>query len=401
MSGFPQAQDGPPSDPQGASWSAVYALTLCVSTLIASEFMPVSLLTPLAQDLHLSEGTAGQAIAISGLFAVLTSLSIARASAGIDRRHLLMGLTALMGLSGIVVAFAPNFLVLMVGRAMIGVVIGGFWSMSAATVMRLVPPADVPRALALLNGGNALATTIAAPLGSFLGQYIGWRGAFFVVVPLAGVTFAWKYISLPSLPSQTGPQQASALGILAKPKVAVGMLATALLFMGQFTAFTYFRPFLEQVTGVSVSVLSLILLGMGGAGLVGNALIERFVALSLGGTLLAMPVILAIIALGLAGLGHVPLAAGLLLALWGCIGTAAPVAWWTWMARALPNDAEAGGGLMVAVIQLAITLGAGAGGFLFDHLGYQFTFFGAALLLATSGLLGLISVPAPSGQPSA
>ncbi len=56
--------------------------------------------------------------------------------------------------------------------------------MSTATVMRLVPKAELPRALGLLNGGNALATTVAAPLGSFLGAYIGWRGAFFCVVPL-------------------------------------------------------------------------------------------------------------------------------------------------------------------------------------------------------------------------
>src|SRR5215207_7572400 len=158
-------------------WGAVLALTLCVSTLIASEFVPVSLLTPLASDLHVTEGPAGQAISVSGVFAVVTSLVIASATRRVDRRSLLLSLTGLMLVSGVIVALAPNFSVLMVGRALLGVVIGGFWSMSTATVMRLVPQRDVPRALALLNGGNALATTIAAPLGSFLGQYIGWRGA--------------------------------------------------------------------------------------------------------------------------------------------------------------------------------------------------------------------------------
>ena len=157
--------------------------------------MPVSLLTPIASDLHVTEGQAGQAIAVSGIFAVLTSLFISSATRGVDRRSLLLWLTGLMIASGVIVAFAPNYPVFMVGRALIGVVIGGFWSMSTATVMRLVPEQDVPRALALLNGGNALATTIAAPLGSFLGQYIGWRGAFFCVVPLAVVTLAWQFVS--------------------------------------------------------------------------------------------------------------------------------------------------------------------------------------------------------------
>src|SRR3954471_13670197 len=161
----------PPLPRQGGAaggWGAVLALTLCVSTLIASEFMPVSILTPIASDLHLTEGAAGQAISISGLFAVLTSLSIATISRGTNRRTLLLALTLLMLLSGLLVTFAPNFAVLMAGRALLGVVIGGFWSMSAATVMRLVSETEVPRALAVLNGGNALATTVAAPLGSYL-----------------------------------------------------------------------------------------------------------------------------------------------------------------------------------------------------------------------------------------
>src|SRR5689334_732529 len=121
--------------PRSASWGAVFALTLCVSTLVASEFMPVSLLTPIASELHLSEGRAGQSIAVSGLFAVLTSLVIASVARSIDRRKLLLGLTGVMLASGLVTALAPSFIVLMLGRALIGIVIGGFWSLSAATVM--------------------------------------------------------------------------------------------------------------------------------------------------------------------------------------------------------------------------------------------------------------------------
>src|SRR5689334_18805190 len=83
-------------DSRIGGWGAVLALTLCVSTLIASEFMPVSILTPIASDLHVTEGAAGQAISVSGLFAVLTSLTLSSLAGGIDRRRLLLGLTMLM-----------------------------------------------------------------------------------------------------------------------------------------------------------------------------------------------------------------------------------------------------------------------------------------------------------------
>src|SRR3954447_13748075 len=365
-------------------WGAVLALTLCVSTLIASEFMPVSILSPIASDLHLTEGAAGQAISISGLFAVLTSLSIATISRGTDRRALLLALTLLMLLSGLLVAFAPNFAVLMAGRALLGVVIGGFWSMSAATVMRLVSESQVPRALAILNGGNALATTVAAPLGSFLGQYIGWRGAFFLVVPLAAVTFAWQWLTLPSMPSDIARGQPSALGVLRCPNARLGMAAVALLFAGQFALFTYVRPFLETVTRLNVAALSLVLLVMGAAGVIGTWLIGRMVARGLWATLIAAPLVLAALACGLAVMGTFVGPTAVLLAMWGIIGTGAPVAWWTWVARKFPDDAEAGGGLLVAVVQLAITLGASGGGFLFDTAGYRAAFLFSAALLGAS-----------------
>ena len=147
-------------------------MSLCVFALVASEFMPVSLLTPMASDLRVSEGMAGQGIAMSGAFAVLTSLSISALAGTMERKKLLM-LTLLMGIFGAVVALAASYGINMAGRALIGVVIGGFWSMSAATAIRLVPSSQVPKALAIVNGGKALATVIAAPLGIYLGSVVG------------------------------------------------------------------------------------------------------------------------------------------------------------------------------------------------------------------------------------
>jgi predicted MFS family arabinose efflux permease len=368
-------------------WSGVFAMSLCVFALIASEFMPVSLLTPMAADIHVSAGRAGYGIAISGTFAVLASLSISAVAGTMNRKTLLLVLTGVMAVSGAVVALAPNYLVYMVGRALIGVVIGGFWSMSAATAMRLVPPAQVPRALAVFNGGNALATVIAAPLGSYLGAAIGWRGAFLCLVPLAAIAFLWQRASLPDMASTRRAGSSNALRLLGRRSVALGMAACATFFMGQFALFTYVRPFLERVTGAGIPAISLILLAIGVAGVIGTALIGSFLKGGLYRTLIAIPLGMAAVALALIPLGARIGVVAALLALWGLLATAAPVGWWSWIADALPDDAEAGGGLMVAVIQLAIALGSTLGGVLFDRSGYQGAFAMSAAALVVGAFL--------------
>ncbi len=369
-------------------WSGVFAMTLCVFALIASEFMPVSLLTPMANDLGISEGLAGQGIAISGAFAVLTSLSIAAIAGSMNRKTLLLGLTALMALSGAVVGLAPNYLTYMVGRALIGVVVGGFWSLSVATAMRLVPSHQVPRAMAIFNGGNALATVVAAPLGSYLGSIIGWRGAFFCLVPVALVAFIWQWISLPSMPARVrSTGSGNVLRLLKNRMVALGMLAVGTFFMAQFALFTYVRPFLETVTRVDVPTLSLVLLIIGAAGFIGTTAISTFLKWDFYRTLIGIPLLMAVIAMALIVFGSSVAAVATLLGLWGLVATAAPVGWWTWLAKTLPGDAEAGGGLMVAVVQLAIALGSTFGGLLFDASGYQSTFVMSAIVLLLAAFL--------------
>jgi predicted MFS family arabinose efflux permease len=375
--------------PQPAAWGAVYAMTLCTFVLVASEFMPVSLLSPIASDLRLTAGQAGQAISISGLFAMVASLSIGRLIDGVDRRAVLLGLTALLIASGALVAYAPSYTVLMVGRAILGIAIGGFWSMSAAIAMRLVPPDAVPKALAMLNGGNALATVIGAPLGSFLGGLIGWRLAFFCVVPIAVAATAWQALALPALPARRREGGSGMLILLRRKAVLLGLTGAALLFMGQFALYTYLRPFLEQVTHVGPGTLSTLLLVVGVAGFAGTTLIGRLIGRKLHLLLAAIPAIMALTAVGLAFLGGSVTCVVLLLAIWGLTGTAAPVGWWTWITRAAPDHAEAGGGLMVAVVQFAIMSGATVGGIAYDAAGARTEFLGSAAVLALAALISL------------
>lgn len=381
-----------PAGEAPARWGAVIAMTLAAFALIASEFMPVSLLTPIADDLGVTEGMAGQGIAVSGAFAVLTSLFIGTLAGRMDRKVVLIAFAGIMAASGALVALAPNYLVYMIGRVLIGVVVGGFWSLSAATAMRLVPERLVPRALAILNGGNALAAVLAAPLGSWLGAVVGWRGAFLALVPIALAALAWMLTTLPPLAApERGASPRQVLGLLRRPPVAIGLAACGAFFMGQFLAFTYVRPFLETVPRVGAATVSLVLLAVGAAGLLGTALIGRFLERSLFRTLAVLPVLMASVALALLPLGPSVAAVFVLLGVWGLLATAAPVGWWTWLARSLPREAEAGGGLMVAVIQLSIALGSTVGGVLYDAARHGGSFGASAGVLLLGALLAVLA----------
>ncbi|MGO4453827.1 MFS transporter [Arthrobacter sp. RAF14] len=395
--------------PRAGRWGGVFALSFGAFALVASEFMPVSLLTPMAADLQVSEGMIGQGIAISGLFAVLTSLSISTLIRSLNRRTLLISLAALMGVSGALISLAPGYAPFMIGRAFIGIVIGGFWSMSAATAMRLVPAARVPRALAIVNGGNALATVLAAPLGSYLGSIIGWRGAFFCLVPVSLICIVWLWFSLPSLevpPAPTGTPPPGLRDIfviftlLRNRSVAWGMAACGAYFMGQFILFTYIRPFLETVPRIDVTAISVVLLVLGATGFLGTVLIGRFLGRGLYRTLAVIPTLMAVLAVVLIPTGGWFTAVVILLGLWGLLSTAAPVGWWSWVAEAMPRNAELGGGLMVATVQTCIALGSTVGGLLFDHSGYQSTFLVSAVVLILAAVLALVTARV-SPQPTA
>jgi predicted MFS family arabinose efflux permease len=369
------------------AWSAVGSMTLCVAMLIASEFMPVSLLTPIAADLHATEGMTGQAISISGLFAVITSFFIATVAGRFDRRHVMIILTGLMSTSLILIAMAPNFAVLMVARALLGVVIGGFWSLATATVMRLVPEQQVQKALGLIYTGNAVATAFAAPIGSYLGGVMGWRGVFWALVPFAVVSAIWQWTSLPAMQPQAPNPAGKLVRLLKRRHVAFAMAGVMFTFAGAFCTFTYLRPFLETYTRATVPQISLLLLGLGLAGFGGTygatALIRRHQYRLLA----ALPLALAAATLGVLAAGRDLWAVAAAMIAWGAVNSAIPVAWSAWLTKGVADEPEVGGGLMVGAIQLAIMIGAALGGSLLDHLSIAATLSCGAVLLVIAPMI--------------
>ncbi len=363
-----------------AAWGAVLSMALCVAMLIASEFMPVSLLTPMAQGLHATEGQTGQAISISGLFAVLASMLITTAAGKVNRKWVLVAMTACMLLSLVLVAAAPNFLVLMIGRALLGVCIGGFWALATAVIMRLVPAGEVPRALSLMYGGQAIAAAFAAPIGSYLGEMFGWRAVFWALTPVVAINLVWHMVALPSLPAAQRQDFRAMFGLLKRPYFLRGLVACMLSWGSAFTMFTYLRPFLEKVTGVDVATLSVLLLLLGCAGFIGTWAAGRFLKGNVAPFLKLPALVMGGATLGLLLTGLSVVAAALFMAIWGAMNTMFSVIWMTWMSQNVDDAPEAAGSLMVAAIQASILLGAVVGGALLDSLSIQATFIGSIVL---------------------
>lgn len=386
-----------PAAPHAPAWSAVASVTLGVFALVTAEFLPASLLTPMATSLGINEGLAGQAVTTTAVVALLTSLVIATLTRKLDRRYLLLGFSLLLIASNLMVAFAPGLALLLAGRVLLGIAIGGFWTMSAATAMRLVPEAMVPRALSIIFSGVSAATIFAAPLGSYLGGMLGWRNIFLLATLLGVISFISQLLTLPRMAPSGHTRLRTLVEVLGRPRIGLGMICAMLVFSGHFALFTYIRPFLETVTGVGIEGVSGILLGFGLANFLGTFLGGIMAGRSLRLTLSFMPLVMGAIGLGLAALGSSPVTDAAMVALWGAAFGAVPVAWSTWLTRTVPDEAESAGGLLVAAIQLAIALGAAAGGAIFNAADVVsvFSVSGAVLLLAALVIItGVRSHPA-------
>jgi DHA1 family purine ribonucleoside efflux pump-like MFS transporter len=367
------------------AWGAVFAVALFAAGLTTTEMLPSSLLTPMASDLGISKGLAGQMVTATAVVGFVTSLLIAAAVRNLNRRTLLLTLSILLVISNVLVATTPNLPILLFGRLLLGIVVAGFWSFSASVTMRLVPPALVPRAFSILFAGPALARVLGVPLASYLESVLGWRSIFWIVASLAMLVVIAQFFTLPSLPTKERVRLGTLLQLLKRPPVRLGMICIVLTFLGNAAAVTYLRPFLESVTQVSVSQLSALLFTFGIAGFVGTSVAGSLLGWNLRRTLTLIPLFMSILAVWFVVLGSTFAITTVLVALWGFGFSILPVGWSTWLTREVPDHAESGGGLLVAAIQLAIMLGVAIGGVVIDASGAKgpFTLGGCVLLLCS------------------
>jgi predicted MFS family arabinose efflux permease len=363
---------------------AVFSLAMGVFGLLTAEYLPASLLTPMATDLGVSEALAGQAVTVTAVVALFAGLLVPGLTSGLDRRVVLLAFSVLMIASNVLVALSSSLEFMLVMRVLLGIALGGFWSMAAAVAIRLVPAKSVPRALSIIFSGIAVGTVVSVPLGSYLGGLYGWRSAFFVAAAVGTLILIFQWFTLPTMAPRKMLRTASVLQLLRRPGIAIGMLGCVLAHTGQFALFTYIRPALESVAPIDVDRLSLMLLGFGVANFVGTLLAGWLIERSLRVTLALMPALVGLAAFGMIALPIELPGLMLLVAFWGLAFGGVPVAWSNWVARAVPDQAETAGGMVVASVQSSIATGAALGGLVFGTSGVQGVFItaGAVMLLA-------------------
>ncbi|QSX73723.1 MFS transporter [Lysobacter arenosi] len=371
-----------------APWSAVLAVAFGAFALVTSEFLPVGLLPQIARDLRITEGQAGLMVTLPGFLAALAAPLTIGFTGRFDRSRVLVFLLGLLVISNALVAVANHIAVLLAGRVLLGVAVGGFWTIGGSLGPRLRPGAEGIRATSIIFSGVSLGTVAGVPTGALVGELIGWRWSFAASSAMALIVLAAVAMWLPSIRAESTNGLKQIPAVLRQRNAQVGLLAAVLIFIAQFATYTYITPFLNQITHIDARSLSVILLGYGLAGFGGNLLggwaAGRNVRLTLVSTalLIGLPVLL------LALTGANAFAAVTWVLLWGLGFGMLPIAMQTWLFSAAPDRLESMAALFVSIAQAAIGAGALLGGLTVDHLGVVATMWvGGALAMATALLI--------------
>lgn len=373
-----------------AAWAGVLAAGLATFCVVTTEMLPVGLLVPIAASLDVSVGRVGWLMVVPGLLAALCAPLVVIGARGIDRRRILCGLLLLLALANLGSALAPGMAAFLAARVLVGVCIGGIWAVAGGLAGRLVPAASIGLATALIFGGVAVASVLGVPLGALIGNLAGWRSAFGAMAALSAAVLLLAALALPPLPVAQSVTARLLADQWRNPGLRRGLFITLFLVAGHFMAYTFVRPVLQTMAGFAADWIGPLLFAYGVAGIAGNFLAGGAAARRLRVTLLAIVSgLLATLAL-LPWLGDMRGAAAALLLLWGLSYGGVSVALQTWVMQAARGAVEAATSLFVGVFNLAIALGALAGGASVDHWGLPATLLAAAacMLAALAALAG-------------
>ncbi|MER5738819.1 MFS transporter [Streptomyces sp. NPDC002262] len=341
-------------------------MTAGIFSIVTTEILPIGLLTSIGSSFTVSDGMAGLMMTMPGFLAAVSAPLVTTATGRVDRRVMLGVFILLLALANFLTAIATSYGLVLVARVMVGITIGGFWSIGAGLAGRLVPAECVGRATSVIFSAVPLGSVLGVPLGTFIGDLAGWRTAFLVMGCFTLAVLALLLLVVPPLPSDRATRLDLLGAMLRSVDTRFALVITFLVVLAHFGTYTYVTPFLEQVTHVSPGLITVYLLVYGAAGIAGNFLGGSTVGRHPRATFAVAGALIAGATLLLPVLGGSEGGAVALLIVWGVAYGAVPVCSQTWFAKAAPGSPEASSVLFTASFQATISIGALAGGTVLD-----------------------------------
>ncbi|WP_288522254.1 MFS transporter [uncultured Pseudomonas sp.] len=373
---MPSTNASPHSPPEHSQqsvrqqWLAILSVAVGAFALVTSEFLPVGVLNDVASDLGISAGQAGLMVTLPGIMAALAAPLLSVGIGALDRRYLLIALTLIMIVANAVVAYATDFGLLLFGRVLLGISIGGFWATAIALSGRLAPKGvGVAQATSIIMVGVTLATVLGVPVGTWLSGLMGWRMTFLVTALVGVPVLLAQVLLLPRLNPEKAIRISDLPALFINPQARVGLIAVLLIGLAHFAAYTYVAPFFKHNAGFDGPMIGSLLLLYGVAGVLGNVFAGFAANQSVRYTLMLVALLIGVgtalfpyFATSLTG-------AAMLIALWGFAFGAFPACASIWMFVVAPKDVERGMPLFVAMFQVIIALGSFFGGRIVDQMG--------------------------------
>ena len=348
-------------------------LTLAVTAFAigVAEFIIVGILPSISAAFDISLASAGSLVGLYALALAIGTPFIVIGLGRFARKPVLLGLIAVFLVGNLISALAPNYPLLLLGRIITALAHGSFFAIGATVAASLAREGQASKAIAVMFAGLTLAMVIGVPLGSYLGNALGWRLPFYAVSLLALLALLATAAWLPrQAASHSGNAQAQ-LSALGSPAIWAMMAVTVLGFGASFSAFTFITPILTDITGFSATGASSLLLVFGVATMIGNLLGGRL-SDSLGWerTLRLLFVALALVLAALAlALPYKSLMV-LTVFVWGIVAFGMTPAFQTGMLATArlhtPRAVDFASGLNISAFNLGITLGERAGSLLVE-----------------------------------
>jgi len=351
---------------------AVLALSLGCFSFVSTELMPVGVLPSMAAGLKVSLGAAGYLVTCFAFLVALTATPLTRVFGSMNRKVLMASLLAVCCLGNLVTYLAPGYFLVLIGRIMVAAAIGVFWSTAVVTAAHLVSARNRIRATSVVFGGVSLATVLGVPAGTLIGEHEGWRAVFAALTVLSLVVFIIIVWSVPAVKISNSSIRGAVSRTLGNSGLRAIFGVTALVVTGNFLAYTYIAPYLEQIAHQSAAQISVMLLIYGGAGVITNFAIGPFAAKSLRACLI---IVTTMLTASLLIMNMVAVSGTLMVVafgIWGAAYGALPVLLQTSVfngASAVKGGADAATSINVAVFNAAIGFGALIGGLLINNMG--------------------------------